>query len=100
MKGDFTSYKPSKAPTERQAEALRFIAEHTAAKGYPPTLREIGDALRIQSTNGVADHVRGLVRKGLVTSARLVARGIVLTVRGREFLAAVGESPAGTEGGT
>ena len=33
-------------------------------KGIPPSLREIGDALGIRSTNGVADHIKALVKKG------------------------------------
>jgi repressor LexA len=48
----------------RQRELLDFIAAYQDQKGIPPTLREIGEALGIKSTNGVSDHVKALVRKG------------------------------------
>jgi repressor LexA len=43
---------------------LDFIASYTDQKGVPPTIREIGEALGIKSTNGVSDHIKALVRKG------------------------------------
>src|SRR3954452_13336052 len=46
----------------RQAEVYTFISRHIAASGYPPTIREIGVALGIRSTNGVADHLKALKR--------------------------------------
>ena len=47
----------------RQRDVLDFIATTIAQRGVPPTYREIGDALDISSTNGVADHVKALERK-------------------------------------
>lgn len=63
--------------TSRQREVVSIIEGHLRARGVPPTLREIGGAMGITSTNGVADHLRALERKGVV---RLVgkARGIML----------------------
>lgn len=48
----------------RQQQVLDFIAASVQQKGIPPSLREIGDALGIRSTNGVADHIKALIRKG------------------------------------
>lgn len=48
----------------RQKQLLDFVASYHDQKGIPPTLREIGEALGIRSTNGVSDHVKALVRKG------------------------------------
>ena len=48
----------------RQQQVLDFIAHSIHEKGIPPSLREIGDALGIRSTNGVADHIKALVKKG------------------------------------
>ena len=48
----------------RQKEVLDFIAASIQQQGIPPSLREIGDALGIRSTNGVADHIKALVKKG------------------------------------
>lgn len=50
--------------TERQQEIYDFINERIRAAGYPPTIREIGEHLGIRSTNGVADHLKALKRKG------------------------------------
>ena len=47
----------------RQQQVLDFIAASVQQKGIPPSLREIGDALGIRSTNGVADHIKALVKK-------------------------------------
>lgn len=64
----------------RQAEVLDYIATTIQSSGIPPTYREIGDALEIASTNGVADHVKALVRKGYVSKAVSgSARGLRLT---------------------
>ncbi len=48
----------------RQRALLDFIASYQDQKGIPPTIREIGEALGIKSTNGVSDHIKALVRKG------------------------------------
>ena len=68
--------------SKRQAEALDFIQTSISKNRMPPTYREIGDALGISSTNGVADHVKALVRKGYLKKADNgsgVARGLMLT---------------------
>jgi len=49
--------------TKRQAETLDYIEQQQ----IPPTLREIGGAMGIRSTNGVNDHIRALERKGRIT---------------------------------
>lgn len=68
----------------RQRDVLDFIQSTIAQRSIPPTYREIGDALRISSTNGVADHVKALIRKGYLKKATRgapggVARGLMLT---------------------
>ena len=50
--------------TDRQREVYEFIQDRIQAWGYPPTIREIGEHLGIRSTNGVADHLKALKRKG------------------------------------
>lgn len=62
--------------TARQQKVLDFIRSHIVEKGYPPTLREIGKHMNILSTNGVQDHLLALERKGFITRANLVSRGI------------------------
>src|SRR5947208_14934742 len=50
--------------THRQREILDFISASIAERGYPPTLREIGEHFNIRSTNGVNDHLKALEKKG------------------------------------
>ena len=52
--------------TPRQSQVFTFIKKHIRQEGYPPTLREIGEALSIRSTNGVNDHLKALERKGYI----------------------------------
>ena len=72
--------------TDRQAQALRFVAAYTDEQGYPPTLREIGDHLGIRSTNGVGEHLGRLEVKGMLKIKPVISRGIVLTPLGRAFV--------------
>lgn len=73
-------------PTDRQRDVLE-LAVLAAADGWPfPAIREIGDSLHINSTNGVADHLRALERKGYIErSHRSAARGWRLTNKARKL---------------
>lgn len=62
----------------RQAEVIAFLRGYIDQHGYPPSLRDIGKALRITSTNGVNDHLVALERKGYITRDALKSRAIVL----------------------
>lgn len=53
----------------RQKQMLDFIASYEDQRGIPPTLREIGEALGIRSTNGVAEQLKALVKKGFLERA-------------------------------
>ena len=70
-------------PTERQAEILAWIIKFLDANGFPPTLRQIGAAFAIRSTNGINDHLRALERKGCIERSQAYARGIAVTPHGR-----------------
>ena len=68
--------------SKRQQEVLEFIQSSISQKKMPPTYREIGDAMGIVSTNGVADHVKALIRKGYLARPERgggMARGLILT---------------------
>ena len=62
--------------TDRQRECLLFIVTYIQDNLRPPTLREIGRALGIRSTNGVNDHVLALERKGYVERNETISRGV------------------------
>lgn len=68
----------------RQKQVLDTIEKSIADFGYPPTLREIGSALDINSTNAVNDHLKALERKGAIWRDRSRSRGISLTDRSRK----------------
>ena len=46
--------------TDRQREILSFIVKETETRGFPPTIREIGEQMDIRSTNGVNDHLKAV----------------------------------------
>lgn len=52
------------ALTERQRKVLTVIRDSVADRGYPPSIREIGDAVGLTSTSSVAHQLRTLERKG------------------------------------
>ena len=79
----------SKSVTPRQRQVLGFVAESLRARGGPPTLRELGEALGISSTNGVNDHLRFLAKKGCITREFGKSRALLVTQRGYAELAPV-----------
>jgi len=74
------------ALTDRQLEVLRFIATEIEERGYPPTIREIGEALDIASTNGVNDHLKALEKKGFLQRDPVKSRALIPTSQAREAL--------------
>ena len=62
--------------TDRQQAVLDFIARSIEKRGYPPTLREIGEHMGIRSTNGVNDHLKALEKKGYLEREDLKSRAL------------------------
>ncbi|MCW6003910.1 hypothetical protein K1W54_04840 [Micromonospora sp. CPCC 205371] len=52
--------------TGRQTAILRYIADHIADRGYPPTFREIVAAVGMRSTGSLRYQIRRLEDKGLI----------------------------------
>lgn len=50
--------------TDRQRTILDVIRASVTSRGYPPSIREIGDAVGLTSTSSVAHQLRTLERKG------------------------------------
>ena len=61
---------------------LQYIQSSITERGYPPTLREIGNFMGIRSTNGVNDHLRALERKGYLTREDMKSRALRPTALG------------------
>src|ERR1051325_2032816 len=52
--------------TGRQQEIWKFLTEYADAHGYPPTVREIGEAVGLASPSTVHAHLANLERVGLI----------------------------------
>jgi len=52
--------------TERQRTILEVIRASVTTRGYPPSIREIGDAVGLTSTSSVAHQLRTLEKKGFL----------------------------------
>ena len=85
-------------PTSRQLAILAYIARHTKVQGWPPSIRDIGRAFEISSTNGVNDHLRSLIRRGLLEKAQLLSRALRVTKKGMSILRRDGYMQAGQLG--
>ncbi len=64
------------ALSERQSKMLNFIKVFTLENGFPPTVRDIGEAVSISSTSVVDYNLKALQRKGLLRRAKGVSRGL------------------------
>src|SRR4249920_3238983 len=70
--------------TTRQQEIWQFLAEYVDAHGYPPTVREIGDAVGLASPSTVHAHLANLERAGLLKRDPTKPRAIELVGRRRQ----------------
>ncbi len=52
--------------TDRQESIFRFIRQEIAARGYPPSVREIGEAVGLKSPASVHSHLKTLEKKGYI----------------------------------
>jgi repressor LexA len=62
-----------------QNKVYAFIAASIKAKGMPPTIREIGRAMEVESTGHIDHILRMLERQGLIERQKGISRGIKLT---------------------
>lgn len=52
--------------TGKQQEILEYIKKNILQKGYPPTVRDICDAVHLKSTSSVHSHLETLERNGYI----------------------------------
>lgn len=52
--------------TARQRQVLEYILETVRSRGYPPSVREIGEAVGLSSPSTVHSHLNGLVKAGYI----------------------------------
>ena len=51
---------------DKQKEIYEFLKTYTENKGYPPSVREICEAVSLKSTSTVHGHLKRLEKKGLI----------------------------------
>jgi repressor LexA len=73
--------------TARQQQMLEYIEEVVTTTGVPPSIRQIGEALGISSTNGVRSHLKALEKKGYIHRSLRTSRGIAMLDRMRRVTA-------------
>ena len=79
--------------TDRQRQTLQFIADTVQERGYPPSVREIGEAMGLASSSTVHSHMQALQRKGYLRIDPTKPRAIELLFDAETGLAAE-RSPA------
>lgn len=65
--------------SDRQRNMLDFIQRYSRDHGYPPSIREIGEAVGISSTSVVNYNLNRLVEEGYLDRHQNVSRGLRLT---------------------
>ena len=71
--------------TKRQEDALNFIKTYIVSHGYPPTVREIAEAIGVSSPATVQAHLDCLANKGYIKKGNNKNRTIELMVK-NEYL--------------
>ncbi len=85
--------------TPKQQEIYDFICDFTQEHGYPPSVREIGQAVGLKSPSTVHFHLKGLETAGVLTKAAGKTRAMTLTEDSaprRDKIPLVGSVAAGT----
>src|SRR3954447_6878914 len=69
--------------TPRQRRVLEVIRESVERRGYPPSMREIGEAVGLTSTSSVAHQLASLQRKGFLRRDANRPRAVEVTLPGQ-----------------
>lgn len=71
--------------TDRQAKILEYIKAVTRTRSYPPSVREIGQAVGLSSSSTVHNHLNQLERRGLISRDPTKSRTVqIVDHAGRE----------------
>ncbi len=84
----------------KQEEILDFIKQVVSLKGYPPSVREIGEAVCLNSTSTVHSYLAKLERRGLIKRDPAKPRAIEITdvdfrITGHPMIPLLGKVTAG-----
>ena len=70
-----------KALTPKQSQIYEYICDFTDRNGYPPSVREIGEAVGLKSPSTVHFHLKGLEEAGVIVKSAGKTRAISLPNR-------------------
>jgi repressor LexA len=79
--------------TGRQQEIWTFLVDYVDRHGYPPTVREIGEAVGLASPSTVHAHLANLERAGLLRRDPTKPRALELVGRQKTVESTVAELP-------
>jgi repressor LexA len=82
---------------ERRRKILESIARIVAERGYPPSVREIAEAVGLASPSAVHHHLTALEREGLLERGSHSSRALRLTPRAEADLGLPSRRPAPAE---
>lgn len=90
-----------RARGDTQQKILDFIEQEIATKGYPPSVREIGDAVGLKSTSTVHGHLcrleaRGLLRRDAMKPRAMEVKAAKRTADSMQLVPIVGNVAAGS----
>ena len=77
--------RPVQEITDPQRKTLKEICRFIGERGFPPTMKELADILRI-SHSSAHDQVSQLVRKGYMKREPRKARGLMITEKARNLI--------------
>lgn len=70
---------------DRHKKILNYMYDYTKEKGFPPTVREIGEYIGLSSSSSIHAHLKQLEKKGYLYKDPSKNRAIEITKAGREF---------------
>jgi len=79
--------------TGRQQEIWTFLVDYVDGHGYPPTVREIGEAVGLASPSTVHAHLANLERAGLLKRDPTKPRALELTGREQQSVVTLPKLP-------
>ncbi len=88
-----TSGRPPKPLTEKQQAILEFISRSVESRGYPPSMREIGDAVGLSSLSSVTHQLSRLELAGYLRRDPNRPRALEILTELASTQQAVADSP-------
>lgn len=95
LSGPPASHRPSLSP--RQQLILDIVRAHVAERGYPPTVRELGDAAGLSSPSSVSHQLKALEDKGYIRRDPKRPRAMEVVEEEHDPLVAPGDPAAGAD---